>query len=312
MHNELLSLRRWWIAVRPFAFPASTMPVVFGTVLAVTVGGAPFNVPLFVAALLAMMLLHAGANILSDVRDDGRGLDTVPLPVSGAIVRGIMTPRTAFVGSLAMTGLGSAIGFAIAAAVGWPIIGIGAFGVALGVLYSTGPFPLKYHAFGDFAVFLNFGILGALGAWTVQTGSLSWVPVIWTVPSSLLVAGILHANNWRDIPSDTTCGIRTVASILGDRLSAAYYGFLIFGPFAFVVVLVIATHALKLDPIAPTTFLVTLLALPFAWKLMRRGIERRSPRQPFDFATLDGATAQLNLVFGLLATGALVLGAAIG
>ena len=38
-----------------------------------------------------------------------------------------------------------------------------------------------------------------LGAWVVQTRSFSWIPVLWTVPMSMLVIGILHANNWRDI-----------------------------------------------------------------------------------------------------------------
>lgn len=44
-------------------------------------------------------------------------------------------------------------------------------------------------------MFLNFGVLGALGAWIVQTGTLSRAPVIWAVPMSLLVVGILHSNN---------------------------------------------------------------------------------------------------------------------
>ncbi|MBW2677817.1 MAG: hypothetical protein JRD49_09625, partial [Deltaproteobacteria bacterium] len=32
--------QKWQVATRPFALPASTMSVVFGTVLAVTIGGA--------------------------------------------------------------------------------------------------------------------------------------------------------------------------------------------------------------------------------------------------------------------------------
>jgi 1,4-dihydroxy-2-naphthoate octaprenyltransferase len=312
MSDRTSFLKTWWIAVRPFAFPASTMPVVFGTVLAVTVGGAAFNVPLFLVALAGMVLLHAGSNILSDVRDFQKGLDTEPLPVSGAIVRGLMDTRTALAGSLVMLAAGVACGLAVAAFVGWPIVAVGCVGVLLGVLYSTGPAALKYNALGDLTVFLNFGILGALGAWTVQTGSLSWIPAVWTIPSALLVAGILHANNWRDIPGDRACGIRTVASILGDRLSAFYYGVLIFGPFAFVVAFVLVTHAANADPVMPFTFLVTLVALPLAVSLMKRALRRAKPERALDFATLDGATAQLNLAFGLLATAALVLNRVVG
>ena len=49
-----------------------------------------------------------------------------------------------------------------------------------------------------------------------------------------------------------------------------------------------------------------------AIKLMRKAARRAKPENPLDFAALDGATAQLNLVFGLLCTGALGLDAAIG
>ncbi len=305
-------LTTWWIAVRPFAFPASTMPVIFGTVLAVTIGGASFNAPLFALAFLGMVLIHAGSNILNDVRDYERGVDTELLPVSGAIIRGFLDTHTAFAGSVVLIALGAILGLVVAAFVGWAIVVIGLVGILLGVIYSLGPFPLKYNALGDLTVFLNFGILGSLGAWIVQTGEPSWIPVVWTIPSSMLVAAILHANNWRDIPGDTACGIRTVASVLGDRLSAAYYGFLIFGPFAFVGSYVAVTHAGAFEPVMPYTFLITLLALPLAVTLMRKGLQRAAPKNELDFATLDGATAQLNLAFGLLATGALVLDAVIG
>jgi len=54
----------------------------------------------------------------------------------------------------------------------------------------------------------------------------------------------------------------------------------------------------------PLTFLISLLALPNALKLWGRAVRRHNPRQPMDFALLDGATAQQNLVFGLLCTAA--------
>src|SRR5512137_1302955 len=81
-------LRRWIVAARPWALPASTMPVVFGTSLAVVIGGARLDVLRFVLALLAMIVLHSAANMLSDVFDYRRGLDRDVTPVSGAIARG--------------------------------------------------------------------------------------------------------------------------------------------------------------------------------------------------------------------------------
>lgn len=298
----------WWIAARPYSLPASTMPVIFGTALAVTIGGARFHGFQFFAAFFGMVFLHIGANLLNDGIDFNRGFDRRVNPVSGAVVRGWITPKQAFAVAALLFAVGSALGIALVVAAGWPILWIGLAGVAIGLLYSAGPFALKYHAVGDLAVFLDFGILGALGAWATQTGELSWVPVAWAVPMSLLVIAILHANNWRDIGPDTAGGAETMASLLGDRLSAAYYGFLLFSPFVLVLAMLVMSR-LGVGPKMPLTFLITLLALPRAVQLMRCALARHTSSDPAKFRSLDGATGQLNLAFGLLSTAALVLAA---
>lgn len=303
------TLKTWLVACRPFALPASTMPVIFGSVLAVTVGGASFSWLLFTGALVGMVLLHTGANLLNDVFDYRKGIDTRVNPVSGAVVRRWITPAQATAAAVVMMLVGCAIGVWLYSVVGLPLLYIGVAGVVIGVLYSLGPVGLKYHALGDLAVFLNFGILGALGAWTVQTGSISWIPVVWAVPMSLLVSGILHANNWRDIEGDRSGGIRTTASLLGDRASQGYYEFLLFGPFVVVLGIIGVSHLAGIEPAMPLTFLITLVAVPLAVKLRRKGRARHTADNPVDFLALDGATAQLNLAFGVLCTAALGLDA---
>jgi 1,4-dihydroxy-2-naphthoate octaprenyltransferase len=295
--------------MRPFALPASTMSVLFGTVLAVTVGGGKFKGLLFLAALISMAVLHTGANLLNDVYDYKKGIDRKVNPVSGGVVRGWITQQEALVAGWLFLVVGSGIGLFIYSQVGTPILVIGTAGVLIGILYTWGPLPLKYSALGDLAVFLNFGVLGALGAWTVQTGTASWVPVIWAVPMSLFVVGILHSNNWRDIRSDSEGNIRTMAILFGDRRSERYYDFLIFAPFILILVLLSISRATDIGPKMPLTVLVTLLAVPLAIKLKRRGERRHDPRRVKDFLALDGATAQLNLLFGLLCIVALGLGA---
>jgi 1,4-dihydroxy-2-naphthoate octaprenyltransferase len=225
-------------------------------------------------------------------------------PVSGAIVRGWLSTGAVTRVSILLFAAGSAIGLGLAAVTGLPLLLVGAAGVAVGAGYTL----LKYHALGDLAVFLNFGLLGALGAWIVQTRSFSWLPVVWTVPMALLVIAILHANNWRDIATDGDRRVRTFASVLGDRGSEAYYAFLIFGSMA-IVLAYVAGPRLAGGPLPalPWTFGVVLLALPRALVLWGRARRRRAPRQPMDFVILDGATARYNLVFGLLCTAALWL-----
>lgn len=297
-------MRTWFVAARPWALPASTMPVVFGTALAVVVGGARLAPLRALWALVTMMVLHSAANMLSDVFDFRRGLDRDVTPVSGAIVRGWLTDRQVLGGSLVLFAAGTGSGLLIAAATGRPLFVVGAIGLAVGAGYSL----LKARSLGDLAVFLNFGLLGAAGAWIVQTGGFSWVPVVWTVPMALLVAAILHANNWRDIGSDGERRVTTVAGLLGDRGSLVYYGCLLFLPFLIDIVLIAWPRLGRAPlPAMPLTFLVVLLALPSALRLWGRATRRAAPRRPLDFVILDGATATHNLVFGLLSAAAAVL-----
>jgi 1,4-dihydroxy-2-naphthoate octaprenyltransferase len=302
--ESVSSSKKWLTAVRPWSFPASSMAVIFGTSLAVVFSGVRLDPFRFLLSLLTMVVLHAAANMLSDVFDFRRELDKDVTPVSGAVVRGWLSPAAATRGAAVLFAAGIALGLFLAAITGWTLLVIGGIGIAVGAFYTL----LKYHALGDLAVFLNFGILGALGAWVVQTKSFSWVPVVWTVPMSMLVIAILHANNWRDAISDSERKIKTVASILGDKGSEAYYAFLVFGSMALVFGLMIVPRLFSLRfPAMPWTFAVVGLALPRALALWGRAKRRRAPRQPLDFVILDGATAQYNLLFGLLCTAAVWL-----
>lgn len=298
------TIKKWLIAGRPWSLPASTMPVVFGTALAVVIGGASFSPLLFFWAIATMVVLHSAANMLSDVFDFRHGLDRDVTPVSGAVVRGWLTASQVFRGAAVLFALGAISGLLIAFRTGRSLFIVGGIGLAVGIGYTL----LKARALGDLAVFLDFGLLGGAGAWIVQTGSFSWLPVLWTVPMAMLVIAILHANNWRDSVSDGERRVRTVAGLLGDRGSLAYYGFLIFGPFlidlGFIAIPRVTGGACRPMPL---TFLLILLALPNALKLWGRAVRRAAPRRPMDFVILDGATASHNLVFGLLSTAAVVL-----
>lgn len=294
----------WLTGCRPWSWPASVVPVMFGTALAVF-SGIGFSPLRFAAALLAMVALHSAANLYSDAQDLERGLDRLGevCPVTGAVARGWLTPRQAKNGAYVLFSAGSLLGLLLALTSGPALLWIGLAGVAVGFFYSQ----LKYRAFGDLAVFLNFGPLATAGAWTAQAGSFSLVPALWAVPAGLIVIAILHANNWRDMASDRAGGIRTMAGLLGDAGSLAYYRLLLLVPFAYTAA-GLALSRLGLGPRLPWSLLLIVLALPLALSRIRRAELRRSPASPLDFVTLDGGTAQLNMVFGLLATAGLLLG----
>jgi len=289
--------KKWLIAARPWALPASAVPVLFGSSLGATVGWVKLNFGLLLLTLLAMALLHTAANMLSDVIDWRRGLDKEATPVSGAIVRGLLSDRQVLAGSLVLFVIGSALGLLLVYLRGILILYIGIAGLILGAAYPW----LKAVALGDLVVLVNFGLLGSLGAWVVQTGQFSWLPIMWAVPQGMLVAAILHANNWRDAVSDRSKKVITFASLLGDRGSLIYYGILIFGSLGLMVGFILVPRVLGLDfPSFPLTGLIVVLALPAAGKLWRKAVKRHQPESQVDFISLDGATANYNLIFGIL------------
>ena len=288
--------KRWLIAGRPWGTPIHVVPLFMGTALAWVHTG-QFHAGWFFATWLALYLVHSAANMISDAHDFQCGLDRTVVPTSGAIVRGLLTARQVMVGGyaamLAGLGIGGWAAFQSGAPLHWVIL---AGGVLL-VGYTL----LKRIVLGDLAVFLAFGPLIGLGCWTVQTGSFSWIPLFALSPFGLVVIAVLHANNWRDIERDTALGIRTVASVLGDRGSLIYYGSLIFVPYALMAIgMILPRIGLLPGPPFPWTLGLTVLALPQAIRLFRRALMRHAPAHPDDFLALDGATAAFMVPFGLL------------
>jgi 1,4-dihydroxy-2-naphthoate octaprenyltransferase len=100
--------------------------------------------------------------------------------------------------------------------------------------------------------------------------------------------------------------VRTFASILGDRGSSNYYGFLLFGSLLLVAAYVaIPRLGVIPAPVLPWPCLIVAAVWPEALKLWGRAKRRHSPIEPLDFIILDGATARYNLLFGLLYTAGL-------
>lgn len=289
------------IITRTYSLTTSSFSVVLGTVLAVFAGKSPFHAVHFVLALLAMVLLHVSANVLSDIYDFKRGIDTEPLPGCGGIVCELINFRQAKLWIAATFALGAGIGLYLALAVSTAILWIGLAGVAIGFFYPALGNGLKYHAFGDLCVFLAFGILGTLGAWVVQTGEFSWFPLLCGVPSSLLVVAILHVNNWRDIERDAEVGAVSVASVIGDRASYAYYYVLIFGAYLLTALLVVLPRTLNWEmPALPVSVLIALvLSIPQATKLIRLSRMKRKPETYPAFLGLLGETAKFHMIFSL-------------
>jgi 1,4-dihydroxy-2-naphthoate octaprenyltransferase len=284
-----------WEILRPFAYTASIIPVLAGGALAAVDGR--FGWLPFVAALAGAVLLHSGTNIVNEIYDVRQGIDTITSPrASHAIVKGRLTERAAFVAAAVAFGLAVVVGLYLVALRGPAIVVLGLLGLIGGYGYTAPPLQYKYRALGVPLVFLLMGPLMVAGTYFAVTGTWTVQAFVLSVPVGLLVAAILHGNEWRDIGEDTRAGIVTLSSRVGRDW--AHYGYV-----ALVLGAYISLGLAVAFELLPPATLVAILSLPFLAQVVRSA-ELGATGQARAIAMIDLQTARLHLAFGAL----LVLG----
>ncbi|MBS1238115.1 MAG: 1,4-dihydroxy-2-naphthoate octaprenyltransferase [Deltaproteobacteria bacterium] len=286
----------WWKAARPFSFTVSLIPPILGGFIAgVENPELKFNLFRFILAGVGCMTAHAGANLLSDYYDFRTRVDREgTFGSSGLLVPGIMSPAQVLWGAWVALAIAGVIGayFVLVTPSGTFLIWLILLGGLLGIFYTAKPFEFKYHALGDLAVFISFGPAMVLGAYFVQAHQFSWKPILYSIPIGFLVDAILHSNNLRDIASDGVVKIKTVPILIGEKRAKTMYMALVFGAYLLTLLLVLIAGLTTLS-------LLAFLSLPLAIKVVNMVRHKESvPKERF--ATIDAATAQVHLAFGLL------------
>jgi 1,4-dihydroxy-2-naphthoate polyprenyltransferase len=289
-----------WEILRPFAYTASVIPVLAGGALAAVDGR--FDWLPFLAALAGGVLLHSGTNVVNEIYDVRQGIDTITSPrASHALVKGRLSERQAFAVAFGSFALAVVVGLYLVALRGPTIIFLGLLGLIGGYGYTAPPFQYKYRALGVPFVFVLMGPLMVAGTYFAVTGT--WAPqaFVLSVPVGLLVAAILHGNEWRDISEDTRAGIVTLSSRLGREW--AHYGYVALVLGAYITLGLSVAFGLL-----PPATLVAILSLPFLAQVVRSA-ELGATGQARAIAMIDLQTARLHLAFGaLLVAGVLLSG----
>jgi 1,4-dihydroxy-2-naphthoate octaprenyltransferase len=287
-----------WEILRPFAYTASVVPVVAGGALAAVDG--QFTWLPFLAALVGGVLLHSGTNIVNEIYDVRKGVDTITSPrASHALVKGRLTERAAYVVAIVAFALATAVGVYLIALRGPAIVGLGLLGLAGGYFYTAPPFAYKYRALGVPLVFLLMGPLMVEGAYFAVTGAWSLEALIVSIPIGLLVTAILDGNEWRDISEDTRAGIRTLSGSIGKEYAHYFYVALVLGAYMALGVAVAAR-------LLPPATLIAILSLPFLAQVIRSA-ELGATGQARAIAMIDLQTARLHMTFGALLVAGILL-----
>ena len=276
---------------RPFALTASIVPVCAAGALALLDG--LMNWGLFALALVAAVLLQVGTNVINEVYDVRKGIDSITSPrASQALVTGRVTEKDAFRLAYAAFAVCGLLGLVLVSVRGWPLLLIGAFGLVMGWGYTAPPLQYKYRALGLPLVFLLMGPLMVVGGYYAVTGQWSWQAAVASVPIGLLVTAILHGNEWRDIGEDARAGIRTISISTGRSVAHWIYVVLLVGAYV-TLALGVAFDLL------PRLSLLAVLSMPLLVQALRAS-ELGAAGQQREIAMIDRNTARLHAAFGAL------------
>ncbi|MBI4655800.1 MAG: 1,4-dihydroxy-2-naphthoate octaprenyltransferase [Elusimicrobia bacterium] len=269
------------MATRPYSWPASMVPVAVGSAVAFKNGS--FSGLNCFWTFLAALMVHSGANLANSYFDWKNGIDMPDYADDRTIADKLLTPEKTIRFSMLMIFVSALIGIYLTIKNNAPLMLVfGAAGALLAWFYTADGIHYKYRSLGDAGIFLSFGPLIVTGTALIQTGKILPSALLASIPLGLLITGILHANNMRDISYDSSKNIKTFAQFLGMEKSVAYYKILIVSAYC-------STLLLGSLPAAVLPMLSMLLAKKL-FVLLKNG----------DLAALVKETAKFVGVFGLL------------
>ncbi len=232
VQNIPTGLHLWLTGMRPRTLTIAASPVIVGSALAFFETGT-INWLISVIALLCAFAIQAGTNFYNDAADGEKGHDT-PTRIGPArlTAQGWATTtdvKRAALACFALAGLG---GIYLVSIGGWPILIIGILSITSGYAYSAGPLPLSHTPLSEVFVIIFFGLIAVVGTCYLQTGLWLQTAALSGIAIGLFGAAVLMVNNNRDRIEDKLAGRKTLAILVGAKISRLIYGVLIIAPFA--------------------------------------------------------------------------------
>ena len=283
-----------WIAgARPRTLPAAIAPVLIGTAL-INSDGQKLN---WLNAFLALgvgLLLQIAVNYSNDYSDGIRGTDEVRVGPVRLVASGLKTAsqvkRAAFISYF----LAALCGLILSLRTSPVLILVGAVAIIAGWKYTGGKNPYGYRGFGEFSVFIFFGLVATMGSYFAQSQKITWQSLLLAIPMGALSCSILGLNNLRDRPKDELVGKNTLAVRLGDA-----------GARSFLIALLLLSFTASLAAVTISPWaLIVLVTLPFYYILIK-GISGGLTGPAL--IPLLSKTGELQLLTSLLITFALTL-----
>ena len=294
----------WLRASRFQFFTASVVPVLVGGSVAYWETGTVLW-GYWLATLVALVLLHAAANLANDYYDHLSRNDEINVefisPFTGGsrfIQKQLTSPISILIAALLCLAAGSGIGLILVWLRGWPILALGVVGGLSGFFYTADPLRLGYRGLGEIFIFLDFGILPVLGTYYVQTQQFSVAAAAASIPVAFLIAAVLWINQFPDYRADRAVDKKHWVVRLGRRRACYVYAAELLAALLAVPVFV------TLGWLPPLT-LIALLPLPLAISAIRTAF--RHYDQPDKLLPANVGTIVIHLIAGILISMGLIV-----
>ncbi len=289
------TFHKYWLLMRPHTLTASVVPVLVGTATAklFLLGSEDhLRFSLFLAMLVACLLIQAATNMFNEYYDFKKGLDDhESVGIGGAIVRNGMTPEHVLRLALIFYVIAALLGLYLAIQTSFWLIPVGLLCMAVGYLYTGGPFPISWTPLGELFSGVFMGMIIIVIAFYIQTGNLQNYAFWISIPIVITIGLINMANNIRDRVKDKQSGRRTLPILLGKR------GSLIFMATCYILAYLFVIYTALFKDGGSLFYLLALLSFPLPIKVYRRFKKNDTPQTMMPAMAAAGKT---NTFFGVL------------
>ncbi|GAB3800628.1 1,4-dihydroxy-2-naphthoate polyprenyltransferase [Virgibacillus kimchii] len=287
--NERGGFQVWWRLLRPHTLTASFVPVFAGTMLAFIEGS--IHIMLFLAMMLASILIQSATNMFNEYYDYVLGLDTEDsVGIGGTIVRDGIRPKTVLNLALAFFGISILLGIYISMESSWWIAAIGLICMLFGYLYTGGPIPIAYTPFGELfsGFFMGPVIVGI--SYFIQTSTVTREVILVSIPIAIFIGTIMLSNNIRDLDGDKESGRKTIAILLGRKKAIVLLAGMFSAAFLLTLLYILAG-------ILPIWSMITFIAIIKAVDVIKKF---RGKTEPIEMMPAMAGTGKTNSIYGLL------------
>jgi 1,4-dihydroxy-2-naphthoate octaprenyltransferase len=287
-------------AARLRTLPLSVSGIIVGSFVAASEGF--FNWKICVLALLTTIGFQIISNFANDYGDGVKGTDNKDrVGPERAVQSGAITPTqmlNAIIVSVIITLIVAVL--LIYSAFGkedflnlliFFILGI--LSIVAAIKYTVGKKAYGYSGFGDFFVFIFFGLVSVIGSYYLYTKQLSITLLFPAFSIGFLSIGVLNLNNMRDRASDIKSGKRTLVVKIGSDTAKYYHYYILVIAFLFALLYSIVHYKSPYQFL----FIITLFPIIQHFKVVYKN---RKPRllDP-ELKKLAITTFLFSILFGL-------------